>query len=140
MTLTRNPTDAEDLLQETLLRAYTKLHLWQEGTNLTAWMVVMMRNLFLSKFAIHTNRATDMIPIEDCEISVPMTQEQAVEIAQVRAIWPSLTEDHREVLETVAVGNASYEEAAETLGIPVGTVRSRLARARHSLRERCGLH
>ena len=140
MSLTRNSADAEDLLQETLLRAFSKFHLWQDGTNLMAWMVVVMRRLFLSKFVGPSNRAAGMVPIEDCEIAVPMTQEQAVDIARVRASWPELSEDHRLVLEIVAVGGASYDEAAEVLGIPLGTVRSRLCRARHSLRELSGVH
>lgn len=138
--LTRNRADAEDLLQETLMRAFSKFHLWQPGTNLMAWMVVVMRRIFLSKFVGASNRAASMVPIEDCEIAVPMTQEQAVDIARVTKSWPQLSEDHRLVLEIVAVGGASYDEAAETLGVPLGTIRSRLCRARHSLRELSGVH
>lgn len=138
--LTRNPTDAEDLLQETLMRAYCKFHLWQPGTNLMAWLVVMMRRLFLSKFVGHANRASSHFPIEDCEIAVPINQEQRVEIGRVQKSWPQLSHDHREVLEIVAVGGASYDEAASTLGVPVGTIRSRLGRARQSLRQLSGVH
>jgi RNA polymerase sigma-70 factor (ECF subfamily) len=138
--LTRDPVDAEDLLQETMMRAYCKFHLWQPGTNLMAWMVVMMRRIFLSKFVGPAKRATSQFPIEDCEIAVPVNQEQRVEISRVQASWPRLSHDHREVLEVVAVGGASYDEAATTLGVPVGTIRSRLGRARQSLRQLSGVH
>lgn len=138
--LTRDPADAEDLLQETLMRAYCKFHLWQPGTNLMAWLVVMMRRLFLSKFVGPANRASSHFPVEECEIAVPVNQEQRVEIGRIQASWPQLSHDHREVLEIVAVGGASYDEAATTLGVPVGTIRSRLGRARQSLRQLSGVH
>jgi RNA polymerase sigma-70 factor (ECF subfamily) len=140
VSLTRHQADAEDLLQETLLRAFSKFHLWQPGTNLMAWMVVVMRRIFLSKFVAASNRTASFIPIEECEIAVPMTQEQAVAIGRVRASWPRLSRDHRTVLEMVAIGGASYDEAAGSLGVPVGTIRSRLGRARQCLRQLSGAH
>ena len=138
--LTRDPVDAEDLLQETLMRAYCKFHLWQQGTNLMAWLVVMMRRIFLSKFVGPSNRAHSQCTIEDCEIAVPVNQEQVVAIGRIQKSWSRLSHDHREVLEVVAVGGASYDEAANTLGVPVGTIRSRLGRARQSLRQLSGVH
>lgn len=139
VSLTRDQADAEDLMQETLMRAYCKFHLWQPGTNLMAWMVVVMRRLFLSKFAGAANRASRMVPIEDCEIAAPMHQDGAVAISRVQASWPRLSRDHRRVLELVAIGGASYDEAAHALGVPLGTVRSRLGRARQSLRQLSGV-
>ncbi|MGK9170894.1 sigma-70 family RNA polymerase sigma factor [Inquilinus limosus] len=138
--LTRDPVDAEDLLQETLMRAFCKFHLWRPGTNLMAWLVVMMRRIFLSKFVGASRRAASQFQIEDCEVAVPVNQEQRVDIARIQDSWPRLSHDHREVLEIVAVGGASYDEAADALGVPVGTIRSRLGRARQSLRQLSGVH
>lgn len=133
--LARDHADADDLIQDTLFRAYRKLHLWQPGTNINAWLVVMMRRLFLSKFVDGKQNRVQMIPIDDWDAVVPATQIQAIELVEVAARWSTLSTDHRDVLTMVAVGGASYLEAAERLHIPTGTIRSRLARARIHLRQ-----
>lgn len=134
ITLTRNPADADDLVQDTLFRAVRKLHLWQPGTNMMAWLVVMMRRLHLSNFIDNKHNRAKMIPIDDWDASTPATQMQTVEVTEVAARWQTLSKDHREIVAMVAVWGASYEEAAEQLRIPTGTIRSRLARARIHLR------
>ncbi|WP_342236386.1 RNA polymerase sigma factor [Inquilinus sp. OTU3971] len=136
--LTRNSADADDLVQDTLFRAVRKLHLWQPGTNMMAWLVVMMRRLYLSHFIDSRHNRAKTIPIDDWDASTPATQMQTLEVMEVAARWQNLSKDHREILDMVAVWGASYEEAAEQLRIPMGTIRSRLARARTRLRHDTG--
>ncbi|HEY9344854.1 MAG TPA: RNA polymerase sigma factor [Inquilinus sp.] len=136
--LTRNSADADDLVQDTLFRAVRKLHLWQPGTNMMAWLVVMMRRLYLSHFIDSKHNRAKTIPIDDWDASTPATQMQTVEVMEVAARWQNLSKDHREVLDVVAVWGASYEEAAEHFHVPTGTIRSRLARARIRLRDDTG--
>jgi RNA polymerase sigma-70 factor (ECF subfamily) len=135
VTLTRNRADADDLLQDTLFRAVRKLHLWQPGSNMIGWLAVIMRRLYLSKFVSNKHSRAQTIPFDDWDGSTPATQMQTIEVAEVAARWRSLSKDHRDVLSIVAVRGASYEEASVQLQIPLGTIRSRLARARGRLRQ-----
>jgi RNA polymerase sigma-70 factor (ECF subfamily) len=130
--LTRNPADADDLLQETLLRASQKFHLWQPGTNLTAWLVVMMRGIFLSNAATLQARA-ETAPIEDWNGAAAPSQLLAVELRDVDRSIRKLSPEHQKMIRIVAANETPYEEAAEQLKVPVGTVRSRLGRARSQL-------
>jgi len=140
VSLTRNAADADDLLQETMLRAALKLHLWEPGTNIMAWLVVMMRRLHLSNFVVGARNKAEMLPIDEWDAVVPATQNQAIELRELEVRWAALSKHHREVLETVAIGGASYEEAADRFRVPVGTIRSRLGRARICLREETAMH
>ena len=133
--LTRNHADADDLLQDTLFRAVRKLHLWQPGSNIIAWLAVMMRRLYLSKLVGSKHSRAQMIPIDDWDGSTPATQMLRVELTEVSSRWQTLSKDHRDILSMVVIWGASYEEAAMRLQIPLGTIRSRLARARGHLRE-----
>jgi RNA polymerase sigma-70 factor (ECF subfamily) len=132
--LTRNQADADDLIQDTLFRAVRKLHLWQPGSNMMAWLIVMMRRLYLSKIA--TLRAkTQTVPIDDWDAAVPATQMLAMELREVAARWAKLSKNHRDILTMIGIWGASYEEASRRLDVPMGTIRSRLARARSHLRQ-----
>lgn len=135
LSLTRNAADADDLVQETTLRATLKLHLWQPGTNMIAWLIEMMRRLHISQNLTGARNRAITTPIADWDVATPATQLQWIELREVGACWPRLSKDHRTVLELVAIGGASYDEAAATLGVPLGTIRSRLSRARICLRE-----
>ncbi|MGF6227570.1 RNA polymerase sigma factor (sigma-70 family) [Inquilinus ginsengisoli] len=86
--LTRNSTDADDLLQETLLGAYRKFHLWQPGTNLTAWLVVMMRRIFPSGVATLRARA-ETTPIEDGDGAAEPDQDLAMRSGTSHAAFAS---------------------------------------------------
>jgi RNA polymerase sigma-70 factor (ECF subfamily) len=134
LSLTRNAADADDLLQDTLIRSCMKLHLWQPGTNMAAWLSVMMRRIFISKYVQGLRNRTEILPIEDYDCPSDGVQEYSVQLSEIEARWPRLPFYHRDVLKLVAIEGASYEEAAQRLGLPVGTVRSRLHRAREALR------
>lgn len=134
VSLTRNRADADDLIQETLLRAALKLHLWQPGSNIVAWLIVMMRRLHLSKFVTGKRNQTEMVSIEGWDLPSPPNQTDRIALRELEDRWPSLSRSHRDVLRLVAINGASYEEASEHLQVPIGTIRSRLARARTALR------
>jgi hypothetical protein len=92
--LTRDAADADDLLQETMIRAYMKFHLWQPGTNLAAWLVVMMRRLFLSKFAQSKSVHCEMIPLDDRDGAAAPSQQLTVELRALEQCLHKLSHDH----------------------------------------------
>jgi RNA polymerase sigma-70 factor, ECF subfamily len=134
--LRREPDHADDLVQECLVRAIGKIDTWQPGTNLRAWLFVILRNCHINE--IRREQRTD--PIEDAPADEPTlvtlgNQEASVALSEVRRAYLGLSEQHREVLLLVAIEGLQYEEAAAILDVPLGTVRSRLSRARQALRE-----
>lgn len=132
--LTRNPHDAEDLLQTTICTALEKKRMFEDGTNLFSWTSKIMFNAFVSGCR-HKNRfSTQYDPqwyIEQEYIEAP--QETEAELGLVNDAMTQLSDDHREILILVCVQGMQYAEVSEMLHIPVGTVRSRLSRARESL-------
>jgi RNA polymerase sigma-70 factor (ECF subfamily) len=132
--LTRNASDAEDLLQSTMLRALEKKDYFQDGTSLFSWTSKIMFNLFASQYR-HKKKFDsqyDPAPYID-HASVEPSQEAAVDLVTVRNCMKRLSKEHREILMLVCVRGQQYEEVSEMLQIPVGTVRSRLSRARQQL-------
>lgn len=132
--LTRNSSDADDLLQATLLRAIEKKHLFQEGTNLFGWTSKIMYNMFVSAYCRRTKFETQYDPESYIEReSVEASQDVKIELNEVAMAMRNISEDHREILVLVCVNGMQYAEVSEMLQIPVGTVRSRLSRAREAL-------
>jgi len=136
--LVRDIDLADDLVQECLLRAVANAERWRPGTNLRAWLFVILKNAFISERRQAARRSATMISVsaEDrVEASVPAGQESYMELIEVHTAYRELSAEHREVLMLVAAEGLSYEEAAEILEVPVGTIRSRLSRARTALRQ-----
>lgn len=134
MRLTRNRHDAEDLLQSTVLRAIEKKHLFQEGTDLFKWTSKMMYNLFVSNYRRKVKFETQYDPESYIEKqSVDAKQDTRVELMKVNESMTLLSPEHREVLVMVCVQGMRYQDVASALDIPIGTVRSRLSRAREQL-------
>lgn len=132
--LTGNASDAEDLLQSTTLRALEKNHLFQDNTDLFKWTSKIMYNIFVSEYRRRTKFETQYDPASYLEKqSVDGSQEVKLALSKVCEAIEFLSDDHREILTLVCVSGMRYEEVSEALQIPVGTVRSRLARARESL-------
>lgn len=132
--LTRNTHDADDLLQATLLRAMEKKHLFQEGTDLFKWTSKMMYNLFVSNYRRKVKFETQYDPESYLEKqSVEAPQDTQMELMKVNEAMSLLSSEHSEVLVMVCVQGMRYQDVAEALDIPVGTVRSRLSRAREQL-------
>ena len=131
--LTGERNAADDLVQDTLERAWTKLHLWRSGSDLRAWLFTIMHNVHVNQ--VRSRAATTMLPLEaEPETPVRPTQADLLEIRDVEAALNRLPIEQREVLLLIALEHMSYQETATTLGIPIGTVMSRLSRARERLR------
>jgi RNA polymerase sigma-70 factor, ECF subfamily len=138
--LTRNPARADDLVQDTLLRAWDKRRLWQVGTDLRAWLFTIMHN-------VHQNQR-DLARREAANISLDAegdrgpvwqmaqngNQLERVELRELMELIGRLPAEQREALLLVSVEGLSYAETSEVLAIPIGTVMSRISRAREKLR------
>ena len=140
--LTQNREDAEDLVQETYVKALKGFESFQLGTNLRAWMFQILRNTFLSSRTRLESRMTIPFTSEEMLPVLPTTSDTAESILvdrsrldAVRGAIEQLPVIFREVILLCDVEEASYREIAETLSIPIGTVMSRLARARKAVRE-----
>ena len=132
--LTQNKSDADDLLQSTLLRAIEKKHLFQDNTNLFSWSSKIMYNMFVSAYRRRTKFETQYDPESYIEReSVEASQDVKMELNDVENAMNNISKDHREILTLVCVKGMQYAEVSEALQIPVGTVRSRLSRAREAL-------
>jgi RNA polymerase sigma-70 factor (ECF subfamily) len=136
--LTGDTHRADDLVQDTLARAWEKRSLWQAGSDLRAWLFTIMHNLHVNQFARrryeYASESLDAVE-NDAEISVSGKQFERVELSEAVARLSLLPVEQREVLVLAAVDGMSYDEIARALEIPVGTVMSRLHRARQKLRE-----
>lgn len=124
---------ADDLVQDTLERAWSKYSMWQRRGNLRAWMFGIMHNLFIDRVRSQGRRpehASDDVP----EVPDRDRQGDHLEIRDLDSALQRLSPELREVLLLVAVEELSYQEVAATLSIPIGTVMSRLSRARERLR------
>ncbi|HVZ44955.1 MAG TPA: sigma-70 family RNA polymerase sigma factor [Ramlibacter sp.] len=131
--LTGDAWAADDLVQDTLERACVKWNLWTAGTNLRAWLFTLMHNLYLNQRRSQ-KVALASISIDEVEsdLHAPASNDAPIDIGRCLQRLPA---DQRAVLLLVGVEDMSYQEAAKVLGIPVGTVMSRLSRARSRLRE-----
>ena len=123
---------ADDLVQDTLERAWTKLHLYRQGTDLRAWLFTVMHNVHVNR--MRATRLTDPLDDEMPELAQRGTQHDALVLRDLDRAIARLPADQRAVLLLVTLEEMSYEEVARTLGIPIGTVMSRLSRAREKLR------
>jgi RNA polymerase sigma-70 factor (ECF subfamily) len=134
----RNPSDADDLVQETLTKGFAKIHQFEPGTRMKSWLFTIMRNTFYTRIVISNREAPGLA---DCVSALPTTeatQEWSVRGRELSAAISRLSETHRQVIMMIAVMGASYEEAAEQCGCAVGTIKSRLNRARSTLLEELG--
>ena len=127
---------ADDLVQDCLARAVEKQHLWQPGTNLKSWLFTILRNLFINDVRRH-NRRPDTLgdPKTQSNLSQPEQQTGVTEVQELEFAFHQLPEQHRTALALVVIQGMQYKEAAEILDMPVGTIRSRISRARQELRQ-----
>jgi len=123
---------ADDLVQDTLERAWAKLHLYRRGTDLRAWLFTVMHNVYVNQ--LRAARPVAQLDEDMPELSQPGRETDGLELRDLDLAIRRLPPDQREVLLLVVLEDMSYDEAAGALGIPIGTVMSRLARAREKLR------
>jgi RNA polymerase sigma-70 factor (ECF subfamily) len=137
--LTRASDQADDLVQDTLVRALSKLHLWQPGTDIRAWLFTIMHHQYINTVRREA-RATATVDIEEISPKLvattdPTARRQLVELERALARLPA---EQREVVLLVGLEGMDYESVARILDVPIGTVRSRLSRGRASLRALMG--
>jgi RNA polymerase sigma factor (sigma-70 family) len=124
---------ADDLVQDTLERAWNKFHLWRPGSDLRAWLFTIMHNVFVNQ--VRGKRSEIELAMEELPVvGVRATQSDSLEIADVERALRALPDEQREVLLLVAIEELTYDEASRALAIPIGTVMSRLSRARERMR------
>ena len=134
--LTRDVTAADDLVQDCLARALSKLHLWQRGTDLRAWLFTILHNQYVN----HVRRAVRegaAVALSDAEplLASPPDQGKRLELRDLERAITKLPEEQRSVLLLVGLEGMRYEDVAAMSHVPVGTVRSRLSRGRETLRQ-----
>lgn len=130
---------ADDLVQDTLVKAWEHFDSFEPGTNLRAWLITILRNNFCSIYRKHRREVQDIDGGYASQLSVRGAQEGRLELNDFRHALDQLPPEHREIVVLVGVTEMSYEEAAEICGIPKGTVKSRLNRARAKLVKLLGL-
>jgi RNA polymerase sigma-70 factor, ECF subfamily len=134
--LARDPAAADDLVQECLTRALGKLHLWQEGSNLRAWLFTILHNQHVN-FVRRSIRTGPTVEFGENQflLSQPANQEKHLELRDLNRALNRLPLEQRSVILLVGMEGMSYGDVSLALGIPVGTVRSRLSRGRDALRQ-----
>lgn len=139
--LTRNPSEAEDLVQETYTKALRGFASFQPGSNFRAWMYRILRNTFLtSRTGLAASATVPLDEEDDTSMPVALGTPETILIERsheqlLQTAMEDLAVPYREIILLSEVEEMSYQEIAETLSIPIGTVMSRLSRARKALRE-----
>jgi RNA polymerase sigma-70 factor, ECF subfamily len=137
--LTRAPDRADDLVQDTLVRALTKGQLWQPGTDIRAWLFTIMHNQYVNtvRREVRKTAAVDLDHVSSTLVSTtdPTSSWQLRELDRALTRLP---DEQREVILLIGLEGMAYEDAAQILGVPIGTVRSRLSRGRETLRNLMG--
>jgi RNA polymerase sigma-70 factor, ECF subfamily len=138
--LTRDVVAADDLVQDCLARALGKLHLWQEGTDLRAWLFTILHNQYVNQVrrAVREGVVVGLSETEPMLTRAPH-QGKRLELRDLERAIAKLPEEQRSVILLVGLEGMRYEEVAEILDVPVGTVRSRLSRGREALRRLMGI-
>jgi len=133
--LTRDPGRADDLVQDTLLRALAKQHLWQPDTNLRAWLFTLMHNQYVNDVR-RSAREGQTVEIDTMSNGLTATTDPTAsrQLHELRRALAQLPDEQREAILLVGLEGLSYAETAAILAVPVGTVRSRLSRGRDNLR------
>ena len=134
--LTRDHAAADDLVQDCLERAVSRWYLRGTDAQLRAWLFTILHNLFVSALRTRRRRPLhdDIDRTPDAAVSVPPPQECSLAGREMLERFGALSEDHQEVLLLIGVEGMAYPSAARVLGVPVGTVMSRLSRAREQFR------
>ncbi|WP_434513936.1 RNA polymerase sigma factor [Dechloromonas sp. ARDL1] len=125
---------ADDLVQDTLERAWSRIAQWRPGSDLRAWLFGIMHNLRIDQLRRNGLPMASLDEEEVAEVSVRPTQSDLLEVMDLESALRQLPDEQREVLLLVALEEMRYADIAALLGIPVGTVMSRLSRGRERLR------
>jgi RNA polymerase sigma-70 factor, ECF subfamily len=133
--LTRDIGQADDLVQSCLVRALAKEHLWQPGSNLRVWILTVLHNLHINRVRRLIREQDNAIVASAC-LALAQTEPSArLDLLDVERAIGKLPELQRRVILLIGLEGMRYDEAAQILAVPIGTIRSRIARARQTLRE-----
>jgi len=133
--LSGNRDLADDLVQETLLKAWAARQRFQAGTNMRAWTFIILRNHYLSQMRRSRFRGEWDDLTADRLLAAPAGQDKHIELSDMQRALLELPQPQREALILVGAGGFAYEEAAEICGVAVGTIKSRVARGRAALEQ-----
>ncbi|MFZ2031363.1 MAG: sigma-70 family RNA polymerase sigma factor [Vitreimonas sp.] len=137
--LAHNAAQADDLVQDTLVKALANVDRFEPGTNLRAWLFTILRNHYYSQLRKSKREVEDAEGRHAARIAVRPEQDGSVDLEDFKVAFAQLAPDHREVLSLVGASGCSYEEAAVICGCAVGTIKSRVNRARRKLSDILGL-
>ena len=137
--LAHNAAQADDLVQDTLVKALANVDRFEPGTNLRAWLFTILRNHYYSQLRKSKREIEDAEGRHAARIAVRPEQDGSVDLEDFKVAFAQLAPDHREVLSLVGASGCSYEEAAQICGCAVGTIKSRVNRARRKLSDLLGL-
>jgi RNA polymerase sigma-70 factor, ECF subfamily len=139
ISLTRNVAMADDLVQDTIVKAWTHIDKFQAGTNMKAWLFTILRNTFYSDRRKHRNEVADPDGVHAATLFVKPAHNGRLMFTDFQRAFDKLSPEHREVLILVGASGFSCEQAAGMMGVAVGTVKSRTNRARRRLADLMGL-
>lgn len=137
--LAHNPAQADDLVQDTLVKALANVDRFEPGTNLRAWLFTILRNHYYSQLRKSKREIEDADGKFAARLASRPEQDGSVDLEDFKVAFAQLAPDHREVLTLVGASGCSYEEAASICGCAVGTIKSRVNRARKRLADLLGL-
>lgn len=139
VSLTRNMANADDLVQDTIVKAWSNIDKFVPGSNLQAWLFTILRNTYYSSLRKHRREVPDPDSIHAKGLFVKPDHDAKLAYTDFQRAFDQLSDEHREVLVLVGASGFSCEEAAEMMGVAVGTVKSRTSRARKRLADLMGL-
>jgi RNA polymerase sigma-70 factor (ECF subfamily) len=133
--LARNHAMAEDLVQDTIVRALSCRHQFKPGTNLRGWLTVILRNRYFNELRRHSRKSECHADLEKIATGISGGQEENLRMRDFRRAFALLPPTHREALVLIGASGLSYEDAAKIAGCPIGTMKSRVSRARLRLEQ-----
>jgi RNA polymerase sigma-70 factor (ECF subfamily) len=140
ISLTNDPTRADDLVQDTIVRAWANAERFEAGTNINAWLFTILRNLFHSEYRKRKREVEDVDGSYALSLRTHPEQTAHLDFQDFQQALARLPVDQREALILVGAEGLSYEQAAEICGVAVGTIKSRVNRARNRLAELLSLN
>jgi RNA polymerase sigma-70 factor (ECF subfamily) len=139
ISLTNHPERADDLVQDTIMRAWSSIDRFEPGTNMQAWLFTLLRNLFYSEYRKRKHEVEDADGSYAARLKTHPNQQSHLDFEDFRAAEATLPLDQREALLLVGAQGMSYEEAAAVCNVAVGTIKSRVNRARTRLASLLGV-
>jgi RNA polymerase sigma-70 factor (ECF subfamily) len=139
LSLAAHADHADDLVQETLMKAWNHQDSFQPGTNIKAWLFTILRNQYFSQLRKRRREVEDAGGEYAGSVTTPGSQESQLDMADLRIALQQLPHDQREAVVLVGASGLSYQEVAEISGVPVGTVKSRVNRGRNKLASLLGM-